>query len=325
MIYIILLLIITSIYIVEGSDLYFAVLSAIIAVPVLSFILLIIAKRFVKVSSIISNDSFNNGDECYIELIIANSSILPIAKCEVDIIADVYDRCTRSREEVTVTVSLKPKDSTKVYLKKSFNKCIYAEYFVKAIRIYDILGYFSLTKKIKEKNCNFAVIPKFEEKSSNYVLLRQPNPCNSEFDGVREYKAGDRLNLIHHKISAKSESLYSKKFLSDETVDALVIFDLGAGRISDKKFEKFLSEFVDCCSDLIESCLISEIINIGYDNKTVLIKDYEDFKNHLVNMVIDLNTKIYNEYKSQYNRGLYPLIFEICPCEEAVETVFYAK
>jgi hypothetical protein len=325
MIYIILLLLITSIYIIEGGDLYFAVLAAVVAVPVLSFVLLIINKRFAKVDTIETRDSFNVGDECYIEVSIANSSILPISRCEVDIFVDVYDRCERSREEFTVSVSLKPKSSTKIYLKKSFNRCIYAEYFVKSLQIYDILGYFSLTKRIKNKNCNFAVIPKLHEKFSDYDIIMQPNLCDSEFDGVREYRKGDRLKLIHHKISAKSEGLYSKKFLSDETADALVVFDLSTERITDEEFKKIIAEFVDCCNDLIECQSLFEIINIGYDSEPVLIRDFESFKKHLVNIIIDLNTKIYNEYKSQYNRSLYPLIFEICPREEALGPVYYAR
>jgi uncharacterized protein (DUF58 family) len=324
MIYIILLLLVTSIYIIEGGDLYFAVLSAVIAVPVLSFVLSIIARRFVKVDNIITHDSVNVGDECNIEINITNSSILPIFKAEVDIFVDLYDRCERSREEFTVTVSLKPFEKTKIYLKKDFNKCIYAEYFVKTLRIYDIFGYFSLKKRTQNKNCNFAVIPRFEEKTSNYDILRQPKPCDSEFDGVREYRKGDRLNLIHHKISAKSEDLYSKKFLSDENADALVVFDSGVGKISNEVFEKLLSEFARCCSDLLENQLLFEIINIGYDDEPILVKDNDNFKKHLVNMVIELNTKIYNEYKSQYNRSLYPMIIEICPREGTSETVFYA-
>ncbi|MDR0943875.1 MAG: DUF58 domain-containing protein [Ruminococcus sp.] len=297
---------------IEGGELYFAILSAAAAIPVLSFVLLIIGRRFVKVGSVNTSDSFNVGDECYIELNIINTSILPIGICEVDIFADVYDRCERAREEFTVAISLKPLGSTKIYLKKSFDKCIYAEYFVKTIKIYDILGYFSLKKAIS-KSFSFAVIPKIQNIFSDYDIAELPTTGNEEFDGIREYRAGDRISLLHHKLSAKSDNLYSKNFSRNEAADALIVFNSRCSEI-----ENLLEELVDCSFDLITKHQKFEIINIGYDRVPVPVEGYEDYKKHLVKMVCDLNTKIYNEYNSEYDSGLYRVIIEIRPRDEAV-------
>jgi hypothetical protein len=344
MIYIILLLLIVSLYLLEGGDFYFAVLVAVVSVPILSLILLIISRRFIKVESVICSDNFYIDDECYIDVNIVNSSIIPISRCEVSILCNIYDKCSQTPEEFTVTTALKPKGASKIYLKNNFSKCIYAEYSAVSLKIYDIFGYFSFNKKTSkgiDNGCSFSIIPKIntdgDEDStakfnhnepllvkSEYINREMPEQSklhSGEFDGVREYQVGDRMNQIHHKLSAKSDELYIRKYSSDDDPPLLVIFDSR----DPEQFESLLERLVCCCSDLIAKQRKFELINIGFDDAPTPVTGLEGLKKHLVNIVRDMNTKLYNEYKSEYDRSFYQMIIEVCASSDACETVTYAR
>jgi hypothetical protein len=137
-----------------------------------------------------------------------------------------------------------------------------------------------------------------------------------EFDGVREYRAGDRLNLIHQKLSAKSEVIYSKNITFEKAVDALIILNRGDHKLTSDSFEKLVEEFNSKCCELLENHLSFDVINIGYDPIPTYVSNPDEYKKHLINIITDLNTKIYNEYISCYRSFIYPLIINVDPYEE---------
>ena len=97
----------------------------------------------------------------------------------------------------------------------------------------DLLGLFSKKLDIKSK---FTVnaMPKLEEVSSvkkgNTELdinwaINNYSSSQGDLSGIREYLAGDRLNSVHWKISARKEELYIKEYEKSGSEEYICIFD----------------------------------------------------------------------------------------------------
>lgn len=93
------------------------------------------------------------------------------------------------------------------------------EFELRGIRFYDLTGLFHMTKNIR-KSAQIQVLPKIDsvgirvsERTRNFYGDAdvyddfQPGDDRSEIFDVREFQAGDRIQSIHWKLSAKSEEL----------------------------------------------------------------------------------------------------------------------
>ncbi len=109
--------------------------------------------------------------------------------------------------------------------KNEYQQVIYPEYAgnyefgLKKIKIYDLTGIFCITKKVG-RSCNVMIFPEMisvgvhvSEHTRNFFGEAEiyddfhPGDDPSEIFGVREFRAGDKVQSIHWKLSAKSDDL----------------------------------------------------------------------------------------------------------------------
>lgn len=109
--------------------------------------------------------------------------------------------------------------------KNEYQQVIYPEYAgnyefgLKKIKIYDLTGIFCITKKVGQ-SCNVMIFPELisvgvhvSEHTRNFFGEAEiyddfhPGDDPSEIFGVREFRAGDKMQSIHWKLSAKSDGL----------------------------------------------------------------------------------------------------------------------
>ena len=112
--------------------------------------------------------------------------------------------------------------------KNEYQQVIYPEYAgnyefgLKKIKIYDLTGIFCITKKVG-RSCNVMIFPELisvgvhvSEHTRNFFGEADvyddfhPGDDPSEIFGVREFRAGDKMQSIHWKLSAKSDDLLAK-------------------------------------------------------------------------------------------------------------------
>lgn len=93
------------------------------------------------------------------------------------------------------------------------------EFELRGIRFYDLTGLFYMTKRIR-RGAQIQILPKIEsvgirvsERTRNFYGDAdvyddfQPGDDRSEIFDIREFQAGDRIQSIHWKLSAKSDEL----------------------------------------------------------------------------------------------------------------------
>lgn len=123
-----------------------------------------------------------------------------------------YKVCLEGRQEKTILHELKPETCGRI------------EIYIKKITCYDILGLFGFFGRPKEK-VSATVIPKpypvnliissrtkwFPTDGESYAQDRKGED-HAEIYDVREYHAGDRMQKVHWKLSAREDVLYVKEF-----------------------------------------------------------------------------------------------------------------
>lgn len=123
-----------------------------------------------------------------------------------------YKICLDGGGEQTIPCEWKPETCGKI------------EISIRKIVCYDMLGIFGVSKRPKEK-VSATVIPKpypvnlvissrtkwFPVDGESYAQDRNGED-NAEIYDVREYQAGDRMQKVHWKLSARENTLYIKEF-----------------------------------------------------------------------------------------------------------------
>jgi len=105
----------------------------------------------------------------------------------------------------------------------------------------------------------------FPRRLEGTVARKAVNQGEIQLAGVREYKPGDRLSLIHWKATAKTNELHSKEFDPLMMSSSLVVLDCSAeawGREGGPDFE----EAVSVAASLVKAALLQRIPVRFYSN-----------------------------------------------------------
>lgn len=105
----------------------------------------------------------------------------------------------------------------------------------------------------------------FPRRQEGTVARKAVNQGETQLVGVREYKPGDRLSLIHWKATAKTNELHSKEFDPLMMSSSLVVLDCSAeawGREGGPDFE----EAVSVAASLVKAALLQRIPVRFYSN-----------------------------------------------------------
>lgn len=143
-------------------------------------------------------------------------------------------------------------------------------FFLEKIRIYDMTGLFFLTRKVKKSAC-VQVLPQLDniqvrvtERVRNFYGDADvyddfhPGEDSSQIFDVREYRAGDKMQRIHWKLSAKSDELLVRE--DSQPLVCAVVFLLdyrrmphGKQRLQVKRAEKFITIATDIVFSLMDA------------------------------------------------------------------------
>lgn len=166
---------------------------------------------------------------------VKNGSIFPCAPMEV--ICLLPDSDTAVFSERRVYVSLSPFSSARLAIegRHQYRGCYSAR--IQKISVVDPLRIIRISKKSKD-NMVMVFLPRrisLDDLTSASVSdsdLSQPTPITNDkedFSHVREYRIGDVIQLVHWKLTAKSDELMIKQYDSISDRRAFVLCDWNSG------------------------------------------------------------------------------------------------
>lgn len=220
------------------GDVAFLLLAALIILPFLLAAQLAVTVRMFSAEN--ENDHvtvFRNSEgEVGIKLI--NRSIFPLSCVKIRLRTVFMP--TGEVSFHTVTVPVPARSSECVSVNVSSEHCGRTDIFVEYIRISDIMGLFSWTLYRKKLSAAVHIIPRISEKFSalaEYFLSlggeaegesgeKPKNGTPGDVCGFREFAPGDRLSLMHYKLSARFDKDIVKVLSVNNSSKYLLTADL---------------------------------------------------------------------------------------------------
>lgn len=232
-------------------------LSAEIVFPFLCMGMSWISSRNVQVHIESYKDTAERGEEIPVRFSIVNSGKIPsVVKVRIS-----YRSSSRTEKENWKEKFYLPsgkKEDRQVYIKAKY--CGKLLVTVQKLWVYDCWGFFFVRKRQKERY-EIMVMPKpypvnllvsnrtkwFPIDGESYAKDRSGDDT-AEIYEVREYRAGDRMQKVHWKLSAKEDELYIKEF--SYPLGAAVVILLEGGN-EGEVMEQFMEMIVSISTALL--------------------------------------------------------------------------
>ena len=229
-------------YVLYKGDLSFYLLAFLLALPIILHIILAVGAAFLKIRVYCDSPVTERGKAASVKIIVYNRSPLPVSSCSVKI---RYKVSAPFEEELpfihTAAVPLGGRTSETVSLNFLPKHCGSISVSIKSVRLRDLMGLTSVRKKIgfsTQITVLPAVLPISAAVESNYVYSAESNVFSREKPGddpseifmLREYRDGDRHNLIHWKLSGRSENFIVRELSKPVGSRLLIAADTGSCR-----------------------------------------------------------------------------------------------
>lgn len=205
-------------YLLFADTLSFVLLISLIILPVILLVELIISSAFLRCSEKSKMVTAFRGEPCEAAFLISNNSVFPLPNTRLRIKTVCYPGGETSYSTVNIPLPALRTETVTVTL--GSEHCCRAEITVESIKIYDLLRIFSAKRFRRKLKCSAYIIPKLRENYAEEArsLLNRPLTDLSEDSeavrergtgapgdvcGFREFLPGDRLSLMHYKLSAR--------------------------------------------------------------------------------------------------------------------------
>lgn len=203
-----------------------------------------------------------------------------------------------------------PQKAQSVLLSEKVEEC--DSYCIRlcAIAWEDLTGLYKV-KKLLHENISFLVMPKryemniMKKKTMRKKLLEQ----GFEYDGVRQYKEGDRISRMHWNLYAATGRLWVRK--NEEEEEERVRIGLSILEIPKNRISDYLAIFYSLSFFMMQQGIVQEIY---YGDKIFCLSNVDQYE--------ELFTSIFCE---KYGLSSFDKndVYEIPLCEEGVDLEKY--
>ncbi len=229
-------------YVLYMGDLSFYLLAFLLAMPVVLYAALAIGSAFLKIKVYCDSPVTERGKAASIKINLYNRSFLPVSSCMVKI---RYTVSAPFEEELpyvhTAYVPIGGRTSETVSLNFLPKHCGAISVTVRSVRLRDLMGITSVRKKVgfsTRITVLPAILPISQSIESNYIYSAEssvfsrekPGDDPSEIFMLREYRDGDRHNLIHWKLSGRSDNFIVRELSKPVGSRILIMADTGSCR-----------------------------------------------------------------------------------------------
>lgn len=228
-------------YLLFADTLSFVLLISLIILPVILLVELIISSVFLGCSVKTERITAFRGEPCEAEFCISNNSVFPLPNTRLRIKTVCFPGGETTFSNVNIPLPALRTETVTVTL--GSEHCCRAEITVESVKIYDLLRIFSARRFKRKMKCTAYIIPKLKEQYAEEAnaLLRnsgteqfaesetvreQGNGAPGDVCGFREFLPGDRLSLMHYKLSARFDKDIVKIFNVNGETRFLLTADL---------------------------------------------------------------------------------------------------
>ena len=299
-------------------------LSAEIVFPFLCLGMAWIAARQMEWSITLQKDTVEQGEGIPLKVRSWNKGRIPSV---LQIICSYRYISGSERKSVRTNVYVPAKKREQVEMNIPAKYCGKIRVSVSSVRIFDCWGLFSIGKKNK-KDYEITIMPKpfpvnmvvsnrtrwFPVDGESYAQDRGGDDT-AEIYEVREYRAGDRMQKVHWKLSAKEDDLYIKEFGYPLGAAAILMLEEG---IKEESMEQFMEAVVSISTALIQEECPHYMIWKKKNEKElrrVLIRGEEEFHGFLLELLQFekgcLEKDIEEYYRHEYKNDTYSTLMKI--------------
>lgn len=219
----------------------FIIMLSVIAMPLVSFVLLLCTRLFLKIESAPKKVFVHKLQQFDIVVRVKNRFIIPVSPLRITGI--FHDEDGTIREDRQLILSVMPFSTSEF----SFGGNIRyrGEYLLgyKEAWLYDFLRLFRFKIKLNP-DCSVIVSPRRLSLDDNNALCDDDYEStrttmsffeNTSFSSVRKYTDGDSLRHVHWKLSAKQDSLIVKQMEQNLGSNASILVDITSHFLDDEK------------------------------------------------------------------------------------------
>lgn len=229
-------------YVLYKGDLSFYLLAFLLAMPVVLHLALAIGSVFLKIKVYCDSPVTERGKTAAVKISLYNRSFLPVSSCMAKI---RYTVSAPFEDELpfvhTVSVPIGGRTGETVSLNFLPKHCGAVSVTVRSVRLRDLMGITSVRKKVgfsTRITVLPAILPVSPSIESNYVYSAESSVFSKEKPGddpseifmLREYRDGDRHNLIHWKLSGRSDNFIVRELSKPVGSRILIMADTGSCR-----------------------------------------------------------------------------------------------
>ena len=264
--YPVILIVLVFFFILYNDNLSLIILIVAAVFPVILLISLLCVRRRIKMEIIPPSPQTQKGGSADAAIILRNTSVLPVSAAKMTIVCRYLPFGEQQRQQITVPVPANGKQTLTIKLSSEY--CRRVECTAEQIRIYDFLHLFSM--KVRSSDLSFVYtdfVPNGEaslepavqsqlsvkDNVSGEANLGAVSFNKQEYDELREYRDGDKLNRIAWKLSGKTgDELIVRDSSSKSEPVYLLLLDIysaeGSPRTADRLCELFYTAADTMCS-----------------------------------------------------------------------------
>lgn len=313
--FLLLIIICAIFYILYIWNFSLVLLVTIIAIPIIMFFSLLIAKKKINVDFAVKSHTASKGEPFNVQLCITNNSFFPIGKAEA--IIEYYNIFNTQINNIELHFPIQSNNSQKITFQLSSKFCGQLKIRCAYITIYDPLRIFKF-KVGKNINENIAVLP---EGHDIYGFVNQTNRINEEsnifsefssgddpsevFD-LHEYIEGDRINRIHWKLSSKKDNFIVKDYSMPIDSPITIFLDISYSEFSEYTlpiYDTLIESFVSLSQFLLQNERIHTLIYYNQKQKQfneISITDIDTLSAAINNLIFSFNDDFYFEMPRTY-------------------------
>lgn len=201
------------------------------------------------------------GKESLVKLVITNRSLLSVNRMKALIL--IKDVMRGKKKRYWMTLPMVPRGESEYMKSIAFSGSGSYEISLRKLKIYDITGIFSWKIRIKKQSM-VQVFPEFydipvrlTQATKNFYGEadvydeNMPGHDNSELFQVREYRAGDRLQNVHWKLTAKQDELIVKEYSLPKACPVILFLSYQPSRR--RRLLKFLETVVSLSFSIMDA------------------------------------------------------------------------
>lgn len=303
--------------------------------PVLLFVIALIVTRKIHIEVQCNESIVKKGDNIEVIVYLKNPTIFPVPRIAI---TTKYRHLYEIREKKeTFHISVDTLGEQRLIIHFVTNYCGNVLFQVPFIRVYDCLGIFSFQRKIKV-GITISVLPNIKVLEEELVLtnsnvLTESNTFSaiksgddpSELFSIHEYKAGDRINHIHWKLSLKKDELMVKEFGLPIDSAIIIMVELLSFNGSNKEVDIISIDAVIEAVFTMSYSLITQSrehyiawldSKEGYCKRIKIEQEgdlYEVFSFLFLSEIYDIDKSIIQYHTAEFEKEQYSNIFYVTP------------